>query len=475
MMTDANNCPSGSIFGIKKLNGAEGFQVWKFHVKNYLECKNWWVAVEADEITPALKDADRQARTTICLLLEPECFAYVYDVETAREAWHNLCAAYEDKGWGRRIALQRQLWSCKLENCSSMENYVSKVISLAQQLAAIGAKVADDWIISILLAGLTSDYNPMVMAVDNSGKEISLEQIKSKLLQEANRQTENKSGAGEHALLSTQKQATKQIARKPVRKCFKCHKPGHKASECKQIHASVCLSTADTNTTKKSGWYVDSGCSNHMTWDAEKLRNLQKVNSNFKIKVANGEDISVEGRGNAIPSISGSSNLTLENVLHVPQLSMNLISVSDLVKKDFSVNFDKRGCTITNKTDQIVATCNEVDGIFKLNEKEKYVNSTLSEKPLSNLWHRRLAHLGKNYMLILKDMVTGMSFDNKQQIEPCIPCIQERAHLVARDQRPHSAAAASEIGAARLRPVFSRWSLRPLRYSIVVKSPVCAH
>lgn len=422
MLTDDVNGSSGSIFGIKKLDGAAGFQVWKFHVKNYLECKNWWEAVEAEEISPALKEADRKARTTICLLLEPSCFAHVYNVKTAREAWRNLCVAYEDKGWGRRIALQRQLWSCKLENFSCMENYVSKVISIAQQLAAIDAKVSDDWIISILLAGLTSDYNPMIMAIDNSGKEISLEQIKTKLLQEANRQAEDKAGAGEQAFLSEQKKASKNNARKPVRKCFKCHKPGHKAAECKQFHAGVCLSTADTSATKRSGWYVDSGCSNHMTWNVEKLCNLEKVKSDLKIKVANGEEIPVEGRGDV--KVSGSSDFTLKKVLHVPRLSMNLISVSDLVKKDFAVNFDKRGCTIKNKTDQIVATCNEVDGIFKLNEKEQYVNATLSDKPLSNLWHKRLAHLGKNYMLKLKDMVTGMDFDSKQHIEPCIPCIK---------------------------------------------------
>lgn len=249
-MTDEHNS-SGSICGIKKLEGTTGFEIWKFQVKNYLECKNWWEAIEANELTPALKEADRKARTTICLLLEPSCFAHVYNAKTAREVWHSLCNGYEDKGWGRRISLQRQLWSCKLENFVCMEKYISKVISIAQQLAAIDAKVSDDWLISILPAGLTSDYNPLIMAIDNNGNQISLEQIKTKLLQEANRQAETGAGTGEQALVVSKGKAPKNNARKPVYKCFKSHKIGHKASECKKLNAGVCMNTAK-NTTKKT-------------------------------------------------------------------------------------------------------------------------------------------------------------------------------------------------------------------------------
>lgn len=424
-MTDEENSSSGSVFGIRKLKGAEDFANWKFQVKNYLECKNWWEAVEADEVTADLKDADRKARTTICLLVEPSCFAHVFNAKTAHEVWHKLCGAYEDKGWGRRITLQRQLWSCKLENCTSMEKYVSKVVTIAQQLNDIDAKVSDEWMISILLAGLTPDYNPLIMTIDNSGKEISLEQVKSKLLQEASRQADAGGETGEQALLTT-KRKPKNIARKkPVYKCFKCHKEGHKASECQvKKSASVCMSTADQNTFSKNSWYVDSGCSNHMTHDAEKLSDYQKTRRNFTIRVANGEEIPVKGRGNYVVKGCGNSKLPLENVLHVPRLSMNLISVSDLVKKEFAINFDKRGCLIKNQKEEVVATCHEVDGIFQLREKENnVVNLTLSNEPLLNLWHRRLAHLGQNYINLLKNMVTGIEFKNVEKLAPCIPCI----------------------------------------------------
>ncbi|XP_063394174.1 uncharacterized protein LOC134679217 [Cydia fagiglandana] len=147
------------ICGIKKLKGSSDYPNWKFLVRNYLENKNWWEVISKDVVNA---DIDRKARTTICLLLEPECFTHVYNAKTAKEAWNNLKNAYEDKGWGRRIHIQRELFNCKLENFNSMESYISKVTYLAQQLDDIDAKIQENWLISILLGGLTAEYSPLI-------------------------------------------------------------------------------------------------------------------------------------------------------------------------------------------------------------------------------------------------------------------------------------------------------------------------
>jgi hypothetical protein len=46
-------------------------------------------------------DKDRQAKSIICMLIDPICFSKVRSTKTAKEAWDKLKAAYEDKGWGR--------------------------------------------------------------------------------------------------------------------------------------------------------------------------------------------------------------------------------------------------------------------------------------------------------------------------------------------------------------------------------------
>jgi hypothetical protein len=46
-------------------------------------------------------DKDRQAKSIICMLIDPICFSKLRSAKMAKEAWDKLKAAYEDKGWGR--------------------------------------------------------------------------------------------------------------------------------------------------------------------------------------------------------------------------------------------------------------------------------------------------------------------------------------------------------------------------------------
>lgn len=435
-MEENHQSGSGLCGHIEKLKGTENFANWKFKIKNYLELKGWWWVVGNEVHTSKQKESlievDTKVRTTLCLLLEPDCFTHVYRAKTAKEVWDSLCKAYEDKGWGRRIMLQRKIWQCKLENFESMEKYISEIMFLSNQLNDIDAPIDDDWIVSIMLSGLSEIYNPLIMAIDNSGQKLSLEQVKTKLMQEANRQRGESSGStSSHVLMTKKSGCSKTNQSKFVFKCFKCHKRGHKASECNgkkentavNKYASICMSTSDKKPVKTNSWFIDSGCSHHMTHDINKLFNYQKQKNN-KIRVANGEELSVHGGGNANVKISANTELALDNVLHVPELSMNLISVSKLIEKDYVMNFNKKGCIITKEDKQIVK-CQDVGGIFELKENQDVtLNVTLSSQDLSNLWHKRLAHLSKPYMNKLRNLVNGIEFQANDRIEPCIPCIE---------------------------------------------------
>ena len=74
-------------------------------------------------------------------------------------------------------------------------------------------------------------------------------------------------------------------------------------------------------------WIIDSGVSDHMTNDS-KLFTLYTTTPRKTVKVANGLSTPVLGAG----SISLSSSLSLSLVLHVPSLSNNLMSISQITK-----------------------------------------------------------------------------------------------------------------------------------------------
>ena len=75
-------------------------------------------------------------------------------------------------------------------------------------------------------------------------------------------------------------------------------------------------------------WIIDSRDTNHITSHSNFFSNYTTLSSRPKVKVANSTFSSIIGQG--IASITPS--LTLQNVLHVPNLSCNLLSVCKITK-----------------------------------------------------------------------------------------------------------------------------------------------
>jgi hypothetical protein len=143
-------------------------------------------------------------------------------------------------------------------------------------------------------------------------------------------------------------------------KCFACHKFGHDARHCpnkkkKQIVAStaveefsakfdkefslvVCLST---RTTHYSVWYIDSGASLHMTCVCEHLTDLTQIGD---CEVVLGDDWVVKGVGSGTVSFQRESlpPMLLREVLYVPGLNKNLVSVSAIEERGYEVLFCDR-------------------------------------------------------------------------------------------------------------------------------------
>ncbi|PKU82965.1 hypothetical protein MA16_Dca021360 [Dendrobium catenatum] len=74
-------------------------------------------------------------------------------------------------------------------------------------------------------------------------------------------------------------------------------------------------------------WIIDSGATDHMTHSPTHLINYTPCPNNKKIITADDSLTTVAGQGDIILS----PLLTLKNVLHVPQLSTNLISIQKLI------------------------------------------------------------------------------------------------------------------------------------------------
>ena len=82
-------------------------------------------------------------------------------------------------------------------------------------------------------------------------------------------------------------------------------------------------------------WYVDSGCSRHMTGDVSLLTEFESF-SGGNVNFAGEKGGKITGRG-----IVSNGMITLDKVNFVEQLKHNLMSVSQVCDKYHSVLFTK--------------------------------------------------------------------------------------------------------------------------------------
>ena len=90
-------------------------------------------------------------------------------------------------------------------------------------------------------------------------------------------------------------------------------------------------------------WYLDSGCSRHMTGDKSRFLSLIAFDGG-RVAFRNGKSGTIVGVGKVGKSLSHS----IDNVYLLDGLQHNLLSVSQLCDKGNHVGFTSNQCLITN-------------------------------------------------------------------------------------------------------------------------------
>lgn len=164
---------------VPKLMGRENYADWAFAVENVFVLEGLSKCLDGTETDTVMIS---KAKAKLILTLDSSLFIHVKDTSSAKEVWEKLKKLYEDSGFARKIGLLRKLISLRLDNSESMEHYVNQVIDTSQKLERCGFQLNQELIGSLMLAGLTDKYEPMVIAIEHAGIDVTADSIKSKLL-----------------------------------------------------------------------------------------------------------------------------------------------------------------------------------------------------------------------------------------------------------------------------------------------------
>lgn len=221
---------TSNVFAIEKFIGQENYSEWKFSMEAFLKLDDLWEAI--DENTKVVDPKkDQKALSKIILAVEKVNYSHIKNSKTAREAWCAIQSAFEDSGLTRKVGLLRKLVTTKLDNCKTVEVYCDTIISTAYKLNDMGFVVNDEWVGTLLLAGLPEEYKPMIMGIESSGLRITGVSINVKLLQDVKGEEPQKQNKQEKSTFYSNPKKT-QTANSV--KCYNCNKYGHIAKYCRE-------------------------------------------------------------------------------------------------------------------------------------------------------------------------------------------------------------------------------------------------
>ena len=445
-----------------------------------------------EQITNDWNKKDRRARALINLSIEDSQIINVKNETTAKATWDTLKRIHERSNLSSKLFLLRKLYGTKLNEGGDLNVHITKLLELIDKLKSIGENIDDSHVSALLLCSLPKSYDGLITALEaRPENELNSEFIRNKLIDEYNRRQDS-SEAGRNNQTKVYKTQTKNHSYKRDNKyCSNCRLKNHNTHECWHLrgkgpnnkryndnnrvannsakykqHSSVCFEIDENNESEnrsrrekrnsnsekdkdrdivykiknltfltgkidKNSWVIDSGSSSHICNNRQLFTELDDTKRST-VMVANGNTLKSLGSGTVKikTEFNGSErNITLKNVLFVPDIETNLMSVRKATENGCEVIFQDNNCKlmyngITYLNGIVNNDLYEVKQIDKHSDDKANLVHECKNKNCIDLWHKRLGHRNYNSLKELKQLVSGIEIDMCRHKNVCEECIK---------------------------------------------------
>jgi hypothetical protein len=300
-------------------------------------------------------EKEMKAFTLLCEHLTDAQLAHNQYCDNVKSAWEVLCGVHEAKTIGNKLFLQMRFFTIKMQKGDDMLVHINTVKALADQLCSIKVNIANENVYVVLLMSLLPSFDNLITSLESMcTKNLDLQFIVTRLLHEVSKRKECESSETTTLVNKTHKSNEKLCFyyKKPshfVRNCLKKkNDEQEKANQACEDHEKMLVATLSANDHTTYDWIVDSGATQQMTFEQEWFTTYERISPR---KVFMGDDIVLDaigkGKIKATMQVKGElSHATITQVLHVPKMKNNFISVSKLISEGFKVEFDKDGCKV---------------------------------------------------------------------------------------------------------------------------------
>ncbi len=438
---------SKGTVAVVPLSGAN-YATWRVQCQMALKKEGLWNIVTGEETAPGEGEANREkfiarkdrALAIVVLAIDPNLLYLIGEPDDPVKVWEKLQEQFMRKSWVNRLELRRKLYSLKLLEGESVLEHVRKMTELFNGLAAVGDPLSDEDRVVHLLASLPESYSVLVTALEASPEVPKIELVTERLLHEERKLRSSSNDQDIRALASRVR-----VTRGLKVRCYYCDEVGHFKRDCpkfaerfKQKSNSAVVGESKDEEALVAGqavtsstWIVDSGATCHMCNFRKQFVSYNKLVKPENVVIGDGRSLKAIGRGSVrllmnLPD--GTQLCKLRDVLHVPGLSYNLVSVSKASEVGKVTHFDKAGCWILNGEGRVIAKAVRCGSLYFLDCWSSDEVSVAEVK--ENIWHKRFGHLSAGGLreLAASRLVDGFDFDGGKDIELCEPCVKGKHH-----------------------------------------------